>query len=191
MARQANRPSCSSASKSGNYPAAIEAPVVTLDNESGVMVATGPGIVRFMQMGAVDEGPGTPVVPSSSQPRERGKNDTTRQPPPSPKAEVMWLTVVKFGDLSSPGRLLANNNTHMAVFNDMVEAVRIPANNPDIPIDLDKLPPGGMYMHCDQLKVRSREENGRTSQEMEARSARGKEVYAKARDYWACPHHQV
>jgi hypothetical protein len=48
-----------------------------------------------------------------------------------------------------------------------IHAVHVPTDKHDLEIDLDKLPPGCLYLHCNKLKVLSqRQANGRTTQEM-------------------------
>src|SRR5262249_55884270 len=81
-------------------------------------------------------------------------------------------------------KLWANNQTHTAMFWENVEVIHLPVDQPykDLVPDPEKLPPGGLYLQADILKVlTSRAENGTTNQEM---TAQGK-VMAKLQEFWA------
>ena len=149
----------------------IEAPEVSLDNEAGTLVAAGPGMVRLYQLGSTD-----PL--GGGEPTGRAGGVNPRMPAPKPNAAEMKLTSVKYSQ-----RLRADNQKHIADFYGEVEAVNLPTNNPDMRIDLDNLPEGGMYVHADRFKVYERPENGVSNQQMEARGENGKEAYVKGRDF--------
>lgn len=124
----------------------IESPVLSLDNEENVVYAPGPGIVRIMQPGAVNEGRPGP------------------RPTAEPGAEEMKVTRIQYF-----GHMFANNNTRTAIFRDKVEVVHLPGSDPNISVNVDNLPAGAMYLRCNQLKVYSRREaGGKSNQEMEA-----------------------
>jgi hypothetical protein len=139
---------------------------LSVDNREGLVSAPGAGVVYLLQLGTKDEA--APGAPSASQPALVG---------PQPEQELK-LTRVTYA-----GRMFANNNTHTAIFNDNVEVVHLPSDNPDMTIDLTKPPPpGGMYLRCEQLKVRSvRHPDGTTShQEMEAH----RRVIVQSQEFW-------
>lgn len=144
----------------------IEGRTVTFDNETGAMVSSGPGIVRILQRGS-SEGNVPVASPAASRKiAARPRND-----------EQMKLTSVKFSH-----RMWANNKTRVAIFYGDVEIVNLPADNPNVKIDIDNLPLSGMYMRCDQLKVYTSQENGKNGQVMEAHCTNGQEVNVKARE---------
>src|SRR5207249_47389 len=63
-----------------------------------------------------------------------------------------------------------------------VELVHLPAENPDLPIDLDHLPQGALYLRCQKLKVYTRRgPDGKASQEMEAY----KKCVVQSQEFWA------
>jgi lipopolysaccharide export system protein LptA len=102
-----------------------------------------------------------------------------RQPqaPNTPKAEEeLKLTRVTY-----LGRMFANNNTRTAIFYDNVEVVNVPSDNPDLPIDIDHLPEGGLYLRCEQLTVYSqKQQNGKAWQQMEAH----RKAQVQSREFW-------
>jgi hypothetical protein len=125
----------------------IESVELLFKNEEGVLVAAGPGLFRVLQ-----PGPKEPLGPAPN-------------PAKGPVPEEMKLTRVNFF-----GRMFANNTSRTAVFYDNVEVVHVPSDNPNLQVDVDKLPPGAMYLRCDQLKVYNRQEvNSKGNQQMEAR----------------------
>jgi hypothetical protein len=147
----------------------IESRELDLDNEEGVADAPGPGIVRIIQVGNKEDF-GTPKAdkPKAQPPRAPAKGQADE--------EQLKLTRVCFN-----GRMRANNKTRVAVFLDDVEVVNLPSDNPDIKIDVDRLPPGAMYLRCERLDVRTRElPGGKTSQEMDAQ----KKVRVQAQEFW-------
>jgi lipopolysaccharide export system protein LptA len=140
----------------------IESQELSFNNEEGVMLAPGPGVLRILQWGTKGEaGPNpTPAKPSGSAPPE----------------EELKLTRVNYFT-----RMFANNNTRTAVFYDNVEVVHLPTGDPDLVVDIDKLPEGALYMSCDQLKVYSRQEaNNKGNQQMEARG----HAKVQSKEFW-------
>ncbi|MCS6850945.1 MAG: hypothetical protein NZ700_07215 [Gemmataceae bacterium] len=137
----------------------IESRELSMDNQEGVVIAPGPGVVRLLAPG---NGP--------------GPRPGTVAKPSSPSQEQLRLTRVTY-----LGRMFANNQTRTAIFYDNVEVVQVPADNPDVSIDVDRLPPGALYLRCDQLKVYSRKDaDGRTTQEMEAH----RKAVVQAAEFW-------
>lgn len=132
-------------------------------DQDGIVVAPGPGVVRILQLGGKDE-----AVPGP-----KPQNPTAN---PRPAEEELKLTRVTY-----LGRMFANNNTRTAIFYDTVEVVNLPSDNPDLAIDIDRLPPGGLYLKCEQLKVYTRKEkDGKSNHEMEAH----RKAMVQSREFW-------
>jgi hypothetical protein len=130
----------------------MKTPGLVVDNEENTVHASGPGEVRILQPQPQEEGPPRPGAP--------------RPPSPAPTSgpDEMRLTKINYW-----GSMFGNNNSRTAIFYNNVELVYAPSNDPGLNVDLDKLPPGAMYLRCNQLKVYSRRQaDGKTSQEMEA-----------------------
>lgn len=132
-------------------------------DQDGIVIAPGPGVVRILQLGGKDEAAPAP------KPQNPAAN-------PRPAEEELKLTRVTY-----LGRMFANNNTRTAIFYDTVEVVNLPGDNPDLPIDIDHLPPGGLYLKCEQLKVYTRKEkDGKSNHEMEAH----RKAMVQSREFW-------
>jgi len=138
----------------------IESVELSFKNEEGVLVAPGPGILRILQLGAKED-PSAPGKPLAS-----------------------GETELKLTRVNYLGRMFANNVTRTAVFYDNVEVVHLPTDDPNLEIDLNKLPEKAMYLRCDQLKVYNpREVGARGMQQMEARGraqVQAREFYGRA-----------
>ena len=148
----------------------LVSPVVALDNLDETVNATGPGEVRLLQSGSEGE-----IGPKAPEPK------TKQAKPPAGKAappkDEMKLTHVKFAD-----RMQANNKKRTATFYGNIELVNLPADKPDIVIDLNKPPPGCMYVRCEKLNVFSHLlPNGQKSQELEAY----RKVFVQSQDFYA------
>jgi lipopolysaccharide export system protein LptA len=129
---------------------------VSVDNQQGPVTASGPGVVYILQKGPVDDGLSGPDS-------KRPAGAPAKEGPP---AEEMKLTRVSFR-----GNMKTNHksNDRITTFFQEVEVFHIPADTLDAKVDIDKLPPGGLYLNCDRLKVYSRPaKEGTASQEMEA-----------------------
>jgi hypothetical protein len=162
----------------------IVSPTLVVDNAEGTAVAGGPGTVRILQPGNGDTlpsaGSASRAGPRSDQagPASRGGATVGQAKPKPAQAEQLNLTRVKFG-----GRMWANNKNHTAVFRDDIEVVHLPTDNPNLDPDLDDLAKDAFYLRCSLLKVRSRQENGKSNQELEAHDhvvARSQEFEAHA-----------
>src|SRR5262249_50373162 len=97
-------------------------------------------------------------------------------------AQEMKLTIITFD-----GRMWADNTSHTAIFNDNVMALNFATENKDLDQDLDHLlehlPDDAVYMHCEQMKVYNRPENGKSNQQLESEgrvNCRTKEYEAHA-----------
>jgi hypothetical protein len=150
----------------------IESPTLVVDNADSTAVAGGPGIVRILQPGNADAPPAVgPTSRAGAQPGPARLAGPTGgrggRPAPekakAPEQEQLNLTRVKYR-----GRMWANNKNHTAVFSDDVEVIHLPADNPNLEPDLDELAKDALYLRCSLLKVRSRPENGKSNQELEA-----------------------
>jgi lipopolysaccharide export system protein LptA len=143
---------------------------MAMDNQEGPAIATGPGVVYLLQMGAVDNDFSTPVPASGSAPRN--------QAAAAPKEE-MKLTRIEF-----EGRMFSDkkNNNRIAIFYDGVEAVNIPAERPDAPINKDRLPERGIYLTCEKMTVYTTPgPGGKASQTLIAE----RKVYVRTPEYQA------
>ena len=109
--------------------------------------ATQPGEVRMWQPGQKD---GLAERPPAKD------TDPKKGPPPKKKGELgkdqeMQLTVVQFG-----GKMIANDFRKRAKFFNNVKTVHLPADKPDIPVDLREgdIPVGAVYLEArDSLDV--------------------------------------
>jgi hypothetical protein len=67
----------------------------------------------------------------------------------------------------------ADNDKQTATFMDDVQVLYMPANNPEVKIDLDKIlnaiPPNAFFLKCDRLDVISIEDKGNKTKEMTAK----------------------
>jgi lipopolysaccharide export system protein LptA len=141
----------------------IDSLQMSFNNTDGIMVAPGPGVLRILQLSPKDEA------------------GAAQNNPPKPQADKAVEEELKLTRVNYLGRMFANNNTRTAVFYDNVELVHVPTDDPNLVIDIDKLPEGALYLRCDQLKVYSRQaENSKGSQQMEARG----HGLVQSREFW-------
>jgi lipopolysaccharide export system protein LptA len=135
----------------------LECPELSVDNEEGVVLASGPGIVRILQRGSEEP----QLAPGSEQGNKTGRPAAGN----GKKADdELKLTRVRY-----QGRMYANNKNHTAIFTDNVEVFNVPSDNPNLEPEREKLPEGGLWLHCDKLEVYSRQqETGKANQEMRA-----------------------
>jgi hypothetical protein len=135
----------------------LECPVLAVDNEEGIAHAEGPGVMRLLQRQAADADP-------LASPGQSGTGTAARPAPGKPAAEeILKLTRVRYA-----GRMYANNKTHTAIFTEDVHALHLPSDDILADPDVDRLPEGGMNLDCDRLEVYTREENGKSAQQMKA-----------------------
>lgn len=148
----------------------LAASVVDLNNDEGKLIATGPGFVQIHQKGPAEEtGPGSAPLPSAVLP-------STDPDKANAANDEFKLTRVHFLD-----RMYANNNNRSATFYGNVEVYHLPTDNIDVAIDIDRPPPGCLYLRCEQLKVFNRRlPSGQSSQEMEAH----KRVVVQTQEFW-------
>ncbi|MFL5245588.1 MAG: hypothetical protein ACJ8FY_26125 [Gemmataceae bacterium] len=133
----------------------IECGVLDVDKKAGTVIARLPGFVRIWQPGLKDP-LSTPVATPGA------------KPAPAPTNVEMKITYVKFS-----GWMRADNIKHTATFLDDVKVLHMPANNPDVKIDIEKIlnamPANAFYLQSDRLDVISIEEKGKTTKEMTAK----------------------
>jgi lipopolysaccharide export system protein LptA len=136
----------------------LECPELSVDNEEGVVLAAGPGIVRILQRGSEEP----QLTPGPEQ-----RNKTARPAPAGGKKaadDELKLTRIRY-----QGRMYANNKNHTAIFTDNVEVFNVPSENPNMELEREKLPEGGLWLRSDKLEVYSRpQEDGKSNQEMRA-----------------------
>jgi lipopolysaccharide export system protein LptA len=118
------------------------------DTPEGRHIVSGPGIVYQLAKGSAD--------PVEKQPAPGGKT----QPSTPPQEQVMYLTRVEFLDQmnsleqkTGPGGQIKRR---ISKFYGNVEVVRLPAESPDVAVDKDRPPKGGMYMKSQILTVRTK-----------------------------------
>jgi hypothetical protein len=128
----------------------IECPELSVENETGIMEATGPGVVRILQRGAVD----VVSAPPPKSPDGRAKPGENEQ---------MKLTRVVYS-----GRLFADNKNRMARFTQDVEVTHLPTEDIKHEPNIDRLPLGGLYVRCDRLEVYSQKDGEQPNQQMKA-----------------------
>jgi len=124
--------------------------------EGNEVRASGPGEVRILQHGGPDALNTSPMAPA---------NPAAAKPI---KDLEMKMTLVAF-----QGSMYANNRAGTASFLDNVRVLHFPCNDPNIDIaperPIRELPEGALSMRCDRLDVLSRQDGGKTRQDMRAR----------------------
>jgi hypothetical protein len=146
------------------------------NNDAHIVKLYGPGSVRLMQRGGAD-----PLAAPSP---------TTPNAPPRPvpaSEQEMKMTYVRFVK-----QMNANTETNTASFWESVQVLNFPCDDPNREIDLEAMlldmPPGAMYMRCNQLKVHNHppaQKGGPSYQEMEAHG----QIAIQAREFWANSDH--
>jgi hypothetical protein len=125
---------------------------LNVDNQQGPANATGPGRVYMLQQGTVND-----MSMDSNK-----KNTAARKE----EEKRLHLTRVDFG-----GRLFTTrkDKVRIAKFYDDVKVFHLPADDLNVKLNPDKLPPGGMYLECDLLTVCSwPSADGKTHQYLQA-----------------------
>jgi lipopolysaccharide export system protein LptA len=135
----------------------VVSPELSFDNAEGETHVPGPGVVTIVQAGGSDD----PAGPAGLAARPGAAPARPAAPPGEP---VMKLTRVQF-----QGKMFADNRKRTAKFFDNVRVVHAPGDDPEKQVDLDKLPPGGMFLKSETLEVYTFTEGGKSTQEMEAR----------------------
>jgi hypothetical protein len=142
----------------------LECLVLVVENLDRSMTAPGPGVLRIVQPGG---GVGTPLggAGAKAPPKVAGK-------PADPQWTLTLVTYGRFGEAPGKdglgsGRMDADNNRHTATFYEDVRVLHVPwTSDPtrlrqtvNMTNAIDNLPPGGLYMECqDWLKVYSPED---------------------------------
>jgi hypothetical protein len=130
-----------------------------VDNEDNLVNATGPGTVCTLQYGTPEAGPGN------------GPKGPKQQPPPNANAKPaeLMLTRVEFRDRMF-SRANADNSARDSKFMGFIHVYHFPAETLEAQVDSTKLPKGGLYLECDNLRVVSQQtKDKKTAQTMEAK----------------------
>ncbi|MCI0460264.1 MAG: LptA/OstA family protein [Gemmataceae bacterium] len=153
----------------------IDCPELGVDNEDHLVSAGGPGEVRLLHLGTKGDIFSTPSPRSARPPSGTEKTTSRLAGAPPPAEEEYKLTAVTYSF-----RMSANNNTRTAIFYENVEVIHLPADDPHLPLNRDRLPPEAFYMRCEMLKVYSSPAGqGRTNQIMEASN----KVFLQGQDF--------
>jgi RNA polymerase sigma factor (sigma-70 family) len=133
----------------------IESSELSCNHEEGVTVAPGPGVLRVLQSNGAAVSVQVQETQTGSLMFGLGANSDAGLSGSVAlnEANPGILTRVNYR-----GRMLANSTTRTAIFYDGVELVHVPSNDPDLAIDIDKLPERALYLRCDQLKFYNRRE---------------------------------
>jgi hypothetical protein len=153
----------------------LTSPEVNIDNAAKFMTASGPGQVRIFQLGNADE-----TLPGQTSPTGKPRPAAPGKPPePKEPKQEFKITHVRYdGQMQARQGLAKEDRT--AKFWGNVEAVNVPSDQPDLLIDPDHLPPGGLYVRSEILTVRTSRLDGRSNQEMIAE----KKVLVRAQEFW-------
>lgn len=146
----------------------LSARELALDNVDRRVFASGAGVVRILQWGSSGE-----VIPA---PGSKPRPGAAPKPQPGKDEQELKLTRVTYR-----GRMYGDEVRRTVTFYEEVEVIHVPATDIDMKIDMNKLPPGSMFLQCEVLKVKSpRTENGQGGQELEAH----KRVIVQADEFW-------
>ena len=136
----------------------VSASELSLDNLDGRVIAYGPGVVRLLQYGG--KGEVFPVAPVNP------RSQPGAAPRPSAGGQELELKLTRIAYL---GTMFGDNTNKAVTFSEQVEVVHLPAMDIDLAVNLDRLPPGAVYLQCQRLKVSSHRENsGKSLQTMDA-----------------------
>jgi len=139
---------------------------LAMNNQDGPVIASGPGRVYLLQYGSPDDGTTAGGQPGTQPAAAKPKTAAPRAPGPE---EQLNLTRIDF-----VGNMYSNNKNkdRTTKFWDNVEVYHQPADNPDVQVDPDHPPKGGLYLRCNLLTVFSEPlPNGKTNQLMRAEKA--------------------
>ncbi len=147
----------------------VEGEVLVFDKTTSTVNVSGPGVVYLLQAGAKAFDalqPGAPKPAAGADP-------------------TLKLTKIEYGR-SMQIRKAEDKTTDLVEFIGPVELVHLPANDPDIAINKDRLPPEGFLLRCQRLEGLSRKVPGQPNQEttMQDFKATGK-VSVRAREFQA------
>jgi lipopolysaccharide export system protein LptA len=139
----------------------IEAREFDLDNLTRKTVVPGPGVVKLMQLGPKD-GLNDPAIPK----KDKGEQE-------------MKLTLVEF---SRQMQARSNTNPQWARFFGPVEVIHLPANDPNIEFNRNKLPDRAVRLKCkEELIVSTQKEKDANNKDVVFQSLEAKgsvEVWA-------------
>jgi lipopolysaccharide export system protein LptA len=153
----------------------LVAPAVDIDNTEKTVNASGFGEVRLYQLGTADE-----TIPKGSSTSAKPAPNAPKNAPGGAKEvkQEFKITHVRF-----KGKMWGKNkdkDNRRVTFTEDVDVVHVPADRPDLAIDIDHPPPGCMYLRCERLEVMTtRLPDGRTNQEMVAQ----RKVYVRSQEF--------
>jgi hypothetical protein len=132
----------------------------------------GPGSVYIFQLGTNQNNPLAPPTPDKTAPENK-----------LPETEMKLTRITYFGDLHGVNKVHGNNSTRVVTISGFpIDLVYLPAEDPDVPIDLDNLPPRSFWMRCGRLKASNTKLDNKTAaQEFEASN----QVVIKAQEFYA------
>lgn len=143
----------------------VEGEEALFDNPTGQLNVSGPGIVYLLRRGSQQDGLPGQGKPNANPPKKEA-ND-----------REMKLTRIQF-----QGWMKANKINGIAHFEDGIEVFHLPAEDPDVAINVDQLPQGGMNLKSNKLTALQHKENDKViSQEFEATGR----CAVKAQTYYA------
>jgi lipopolysaccharide export system protein LptA len=160
----------------------LQAREVITHNLDGGMIAPGPGVVHTIQRGGEDpleKKPGQPNgKPAAAATGPRGQDKA--------KEDELFLTRVEFMDQMNsfekqlgPGE---NNKRRTSKFYGDVRVLRLPSKDPDVEVDLGRMPPDSMYLRSEILTVvEGPLPNGTKNQELTAE----RQVYVQTPEFYA------
>jgi hypothetical protein len=132
------------------------------NGEATTSWASGPGRVDHLGYSDAEGGvqPAGPANPNGGGVAPAGNAGGPRKP------REMKLTRIDY-----KGRMFSNtkNNLKKAKFYDGVEVFNVPSELVDVPLDADKLPPGGFFLTCDLLEMEAQQDKDKTTQRMIAK----------------------
>ncbi len=117
----------------------VEGNELSFNNPEGELGVSGPGAVYLLQPGSKEGGLLESASPAS------GRLDLRSRPG---EEQEMKLTRIIF-----EGTMVGNKNSGIVTFNDRVEVLHLPADDPDVLVNPNRLPPRAMWLRCRKLKV--------------------------------------
>ena len=124
---------------------------VDFNNPDSELKVSGPGTVWLLRLSSRQDNPlnvGQRGSAASSSPSLVKATQPATKPGENPPEAVMKLTRIQFEDRMHGFKLKG-----LAIFTGKVKMLYLPADDPDVTINPDKLPQDSMYVECDRLEV--------------------------------------
>src|SRR5262249_33798794 len=102
----------------------LEGPEMSVDNEEGIVKASGPGLVITLQRGDAGLDPGAPPPVPSPTPRPQPTRPGPTAKAPGAASDELKLTRVLYS-----GSMHADNKKHLVIFLDNVHAAHVPSED--------------------------------------------------------------